>query len=159
MWLVSVSVMLAVVQCASRAGGSPRLPTLSTPPRRGVSAARAPAPSRTKATRARTPLETKRPAVIRHLRRAFGSQPTLVPRLRLVKLIRTVGSGDGRQARLLEAGGAGHAALDDGDRHDPGAGLERLALRVGEAERALLEPEQCHVGRGPGRARPGRRRS
>src|SRR6266850_6989348 len=32
MWLVSVSVMLAVVQWASSAGGSPRLPTLTTPP-------------------------------------------------------------------------------------------------------------------------------
>src|SRR5688572_21203935 len=32
MWLVRVSVMLAVVQCASSAGGSPRLPTRMTPP-------------------------------------------------------------------------------------------------------------------------------
>src|SRR5438093_2838144 len=32
MWLVSISVMLAVVQCASRAGGSPRLPTFRMPP-------------------------------------------------------------------------------------------------------------------------------
>src|SRR6266508_2313691 len=39
MWLVSVSVVLAVVQCASSAGGSPRLPTRSTPPLRGASAA------------------------------------------------------------------------------------------------------------------------
>src|SRR5882724_9982238 len=34
--------MLAVVQCASSDGGSPRLPTRITPPLRGVSAARAP---------------------------------------------------------------------------------------------------------------------
>src|SRR5436309_12804490 len=39
MWLVSVSVMLAVVQWASSAGGSPRLPTRRTPPRFGASAA------------------------------------------------------------------------------------------------------------------------
>src|SRR5712691_11079079 len=39
MWLVSVSVMLAVVQWASSAGGSPRLPTRRTPPRLGASAA------------------------------------------------------------------------------------------------------------------------
>src|SRR2546429_79819 len=32
MWLVNVSVMLAVVQWASSAGGSPRLPTRVTPP-------------------------------------------------------------------------------------------------------------------------------
>src|SRR2546422_4971785 len=32
MWLASTSVMVAVVQCASRVGGSPRLPTLRTPP-------------------------------------------------------------------------------------------------------------------------------
>src|SRR6266849_1778054 len=32
MWLVNVSVMLAVVQWASSAGGSPRLPTRTTPP-------------------------------------------------------------------------------------------------------------------------------
>src|SRR3989442_13424740 len=32
MWLASPSVMVAVVQCASRVGGSPRLPTLRTPP-------------------------------------------------------------------------------------------------------------------------------
>src|SRR2546426_9547335 len=32
MWFVSVSVMLAVVQCASSAGGSPRLPTFRMPP-------------------------------------------------------------------------------------------------------------------------------
>src|SRR6266545_6254108 len=32
MWLVSVSVMLAVVQWASSAGGSPRLPTRRMPP-------------------------------------------------------------------------------------------------------------------------------
>ena len=32
MWLVSVSVMLAVVQWASSDGGSPRLPTLRIPP-------------------------------------------------------------------------------------------------------------------------------
>src|SRR5438128_2811495 len=32
MWLVNVSVMLAVVQWASSAGGSPRLPTRITPP-------------------------------------------------------------------------------------------------------------------------------
>src|SRR5262249_587994 len=38
MWLVSVSVMLAVVQCASSAGGSPRLPTRRTPPRFWASA-------------------------------------------------------------------------------------------------------------------------
>src|ERR1700730_1399340 len=44
MWLVSVSVMLAVVQCGSSAGGSPRLPTRITPPFRGVSAARAAPP-------------------------------------------------------------------------------------------------------------------
>src|SRR5882724_605998 len=35
--------MLAVVQCASSDGGSPRLPTRIAPPLRGVSAARAPA--------------------------------------------------------------------------------------------------------------------
>src|SRR5712691_231097 len=39
MWLVSVSVMLAVVQWASSAGGSPRLPARRTPPRFGTSAA------------------------------------------------------------------------------------------------------------------------
>src|SRR5439155_1517682 len=32
MWLVSISVMLAVVQWASSAGGSPRLPTRRIPP-------------------------------------------------------------------------------------------------------------------------------
>src|SRR5512138_2938736 len=32
MWLVSISVMLAVVQWASSAGGSPRLPTRRMPP-------------------------------------------------------------------------------------------------------------------------------
>src|SRR2546428_6101513 len=32
MWLASTSVMVAVVQCTSRVGGSPRLPTLRTPP-------------------------------------------------------------------------------------------------------------------------------
>src|SRR5438034_10141825 len=32
MWLVSISVMLAVVQWASSAGGSPRLPTRKIPP-------------------------------------------------------------------------------------------------------------------------------
>src|SRR5215831_4291035 len=45
MWLVSVSVMLAVVQCASSDGGSPRLPTRITPPLRGASAARATLPA------------------------------------------------------------------------------------------------------------------
>src|SRR5215467_10391484 len=38
MWLVSVSVMLAVFQCGSSEGGSPRLPTRMTPPFRGASA-------------------------------------------------------------------------------------------------------------------------
>src|SRR6266436_9756536 len=41
MWLVSVSVMLAVVQCGSSDGGSPRLPTRMTPPFRGASALKA----------------------------------------------------------------------------------------------------------------------
>src|SRR6266571_166194 len=49
MWLVSVSVMLAVVQCASSEGGSPRLPTRSTPPFRGATAAKA-APAATSRT-------------------------------------------------------------------------------------------------------------
>src|SRR3990167_9158693 len=56
MWLVKVSVMLAVVQWGSRAGGSPRLPMRRMPPLRGVSAARADAAvtraTTTKATRA-----------------------------------------------------------------------------------------------------------
>src|SRR6266536_4219383 len=41
MWLVSVSVMLAVVQCGSSEGGSPRFPTRITPPFRGASALKA----------------------------------------------------------------------------------------------------------------------
>src|SRR5262249_39959462 len=49
MWLVRVSVMLAVVQCASRAGGSPRFPTRRTPPFFWAWASR-PAPSTTAAT-------------------------------------------------------------------------------------------------------------
>jgi hypothetical protein len=32
MWFVRVSVILAVVQCASSVGGSPRLPTRMVPP-------------------------------------------------------------------------------------------------------------------------------
>src|SRR5262245_112880 len=32
MWLVRTSVMVCVPQCASREGGSPRLPILRTPP-------------------------------------------------------------------------------------------------------------------------------
>src|SRR2546427_6935002 len=36
MWLVSVSTSAVVDQCASRAGGSPRMPTWSTPPFRGA---------------------------------------------------------------------------------------------------------------------------
>src|SRR5688572_26047163 len=52
MWLVRVSVMLAVVQCASSAGGSPRLPTRRTPPLTWARASPAAPVTRTTAARA-----------------------------------------------------------------------------------------------------------
>src|SRR5689334_13255303 len=55
MWLVRVSVMVAVVQCASSDGGSPRLPTLSMPPFFCASAVSAFPAISTKAARTSSP--------------------------------------------------------------------------------------------------------
>src|SRR2546429_10018035 len=76
MWLVSVSVMLAVVQCASSAGGSPRLPTRRTPPRLGVWATATPLTINTIAASA-TDHRTRNRGAMRHLRGRSACQQTL----------------------------------------------------------------------------------
>src|SRR6266511_4357817 len=113
--------MVAVVQCASRVGGSPRLPTLRTPPRFGASAAEALEANRTLVMSATKP-RRKNVGAMPHLREGSACQQTLGrdaavvkgcrPHVSLVKregggaraLSRNGGSPDRRGSRLLEPG-------------------------------------------------------
>src|SRR5262245_14690506 len=74
--------MVAVVQCASRAGGSPRLPIRSTPPRRGVSAAMTDdAVVSTTARTASVMLRTRSLCLMAHLRPGISARRASLSRL------------------------------------------------------------------------------
>jgi hypothetical protein len=67
MWFVRVSVMLAVVQCASSVGGSPRFPTRIVPPFFWAAASGGPLTATVTAAARRTAVRNSFPFVMFHL--------------------------------------------------------------------------------------------
>src|SRR6266851_6047048 len=122
MWLVSVSVMLAVVQCASSAGGSPRLPTRSTPPFDCASAAKA------------APATTSRTAITATNAFRTGTERAMrVPPWRVSGRVGRLCSGAGAlvNARVVRRGGMleppeGHSFCPSSARKTRGYGYVRV---------------------------------